>query len=163
LEKDIIRQIYDKLERNLLLLMALPLPVFAVIYLQAGKDGFEQPTLSIFGANFLLALALFLLGLQYFNFQRHISHIRKQDEPLELRMARYEKAIMSRYWILFAITWISGLGLYLFGNQLFSVIFALVLIAFSLGKAMPRRIVKQLGLKGEEKEKIEALSKRVAL
>jgi membrane protein insertase Oxa1/YidC/SpoIIIJ len=163
LEKDIIRQIYDRLERNLLLLMALPLPVFAVIYLKAGKDGFEQPTLAIFGANFLLAMALFLLGLQYFNFQKQISHIRQQDEPLELRMTRYEKAIMSRYWILFAITWISGLGLYLFGNQLFSVIFALALIAFSLGKAMPRRIIKQLGLKGEEKEKIEALSKRVAL
>lgn len=163
MEKDIIRQIYDRLERNLLLLMALPLPVFAVIYLQAGKDGFDQPTLAIFGANFLLALAIFLLGLQYFNFQRQINQIRMLDEPLEIRMAKYEKAIMARYWILFIITWISGLGLYLFENQLFSVVFALTLIAFSLGKAMPRRIVKQLRLKGEEKEKVEALSKRVAL
>jgi hypothetical protein len=161
LEKDIIREIYERLERKLLIMIALPLPVFTLIYLKVSDN--NNFMVSGFWTNFLLALALFLLLLQYINHQKAVQQLRISAQSLEDKLLKYEKALMSKYWLLFLISWICSLGLFLSGNQIFSVIFALTLIAFSLGKAMPRRIINQLKLKGQDKDRIEGLSKRIEI
>jgi hypothetical protein len=160
-EKD-IRKIFEKMERNVLILIAIPIPFFAVVYLNSQNStiSFDLPELSTFWDSFGLGLAVSILFFQYFNFQTSIKRILQGNLDLENKLALYSQATIQRFWILFVSTFISAMGLLFFDNPGFTMAFAVTLLFFSLGKPSPDRIVKSLKLKGEEKEKVLGMKRR---
>ncbi|WP_231955376.1 hypothetical protein [Aquiflexum balticum] len=162
LEEKRIKKRFETLERNVLILIAIPIPFFAVVYLNSQNStfSFDLPELSTFWDSFGLGLVVSILFLQYFNFQTSIKRILRGNLDLETKLALYSQATMQRFWILFVSTFISALGLLFFDNPGFTMAFAVTLLFFSLGKPSPDRIVKSLKLKGEEKDKVLGMKRR---
>ncbi len=145
-----------------MILIAIPIPFFAVVYLNSQNStfSFELPVVSAFWDSFGLGLVVSILFLQYFSFQSAIKRIGSGNLDLESKLALYSQATMQRFWILFISTFISALGLLFFDNPGFTMAFAVTLLFFSLGKPSPDRIVKSLKLKGEEKDKVLGMKRR---
>ena len=72
-----IKQIYENLERNVLILMAIPIPFFAVTYLNSINSIFSinLPEVSPFWDSFGLGMVALILVVQYFNFHNAIKRI----------------------------------------------------------------------------------------
>lgn len=162
LEENKIRKIFETLERNVLILIAIPIPFFGVVYLNSQNTtiSFDLPELSSFWDSFGLGLVFSILGIQYFYFQTAIKRILKGNLELETKLALYSQATMQRFWILFISTFICALGLLFFNNPGFTMAFAITLLFFSIGKPSPDRIVKSLKLNGEEKDKVLGMKRR---
>lgn len=162
MEKDIIRKTYDTLERNALIMMAIPLPFFALSYLYTTSStiSYDGPKLPLFLDTILLTLVILMLALHYVNFQAAIKSARIEGSNLEEKMRRYSSATMRRLWVLFVVVLLCAGGLLVYENPGYSITFAVALVFFSIGKPTPDRIIRLLKLKGEEKDAIEALKIR---
>jgi hypothetical protein len=162
LENKNIKQIYESLERNVLILIAIPIPFFAVTYLNSQNTTitFDLPEVPPFWDSFGLGLVVSILVLHYFNFQVAIKRIQNQRHDLEAKVSLYSQATMLRFYMLFATSLLCAAGLLLFDNAGYTIVFATTLIFFSLGKPSPDRIVRLLKLEGEEKDKILELRRR---
>lgn len=149
------------MERNVLILIAIPLPFFAFVFLssQNGTLDFNLPELPAFWDSFGLGLAYAFLAMHYFAFQSSIKKIRAGNFELEKKMSMYYRATLSRFWVLFASTFICVAGLMFFENSGYTIAFAISLVFMSLGKPTPDRIIRLLRLKGGEKEMIEELKR----
>ncbi len=165
LENKSIKQIYDILERNVLILMAIPIPFFAVTYLNSLNSIFSinLPEVSPFWDSFGLGMVVLILILHYFNFHSGIKRIQQGNFDLETKMALYSQATLLRFYILFIASLLCAAGLLFFENAGYTITFAVILLFFSLGKPSPDRIVKLLKLKGEEKDKVMELKRRGAI
>jgi len=163
LEKSVIRNIYDGLERNVLILIAIPIPFFAFAYLhsQNGTAAWDVPDLPAFWDSFLLGFVFAMLGLHYVNFHKGIKQALKVDCDLEEKIKKYAAVTMQRFWILFFAGLVCAMGLILFDNAGYTIAFAISLVFSSLGKPSPDRIIRLLRLKGQEKEEVELLKKRL--
>jgi hypothetical protein len=161
LEKKKIRKIYETLERNVLILIAIPIPFFAIIFLssQNGTIDYEIPELSAFWDYFGLAFVYALLGFHYITFHSAIKKINTGNFELEKKVKMYSKATISRFWVLFVSVFICAAGLLFFENSGYTIAFAVNLVFSSLGKPTPDRIIRLLRLKGEEKKEIEELKR----
>ncbi|RPA68160.1 hypothetical protein EF405_10835 [Cyclobacteriaceae bacterium YHN15] len=161
MEKDSIKKSYYTLERNVLILIAIPLPFFAFIFLstQNGTLDFKLPDLPAFWDSFGLGLAYAFLALHYFAFQSSIKKIRAGNFELEKKMSMYSRATHLRFWALFASILLCAAGLMFFENSGYTIAFAISLVFMSLGKPSPDRIIRLLRLKGAEKELIEELKR----
>lgn len=160
-EKSEIRKIYDRLERKILVLMALPIPFFAIVYLyqESGGKSWRVPQISSFWESFGLSLIGLLLAVHYFNFHQKInSAIEVSDLVAKIKV--YQSATVTRFWMLFLASFLCSLGLLLFSNAGYTILFAITLVLFSLGKPTPDRIVRLLKLKGENREEVEKLKIR---
>lgn len=162
LDTDIIRKTYDTLERNALIMMAIPLPFFALAYLftTSSTISYKAPELPLLLDTALLTLVILMLALHYVNFQAAIKKARIEGADLEDKMMRYAQATMKRLWVLFAVVFLCAGGLLIYQNPGYTISFAVALVFFSLGKPTPDRIIRLLRLKGEEKDAIEALKMR---
>jgi hypothetical protein len=161
LEKNKIRKIYETLERNVLILIAIPIPFFAIIFLssQNGTIDFDIPEFPAFWDYLGLVFVFALLGLHYIVFHSEINKINTRNFDLESKVKMYAKATISRFWILFVSVFICAAGLLFFKNSGYTIAFAITLVFSSLGKPTPDRIIRLLRLKGEEKEEIEKLKR----
>jgi hypothetical protein len=162
LDKDLIRKKYEKLERNALIMMAIPLPFFALSYLYTTSStiSYQAPDLPLILDTILLTLVIVMLGIHYVNFQSSIKSARTEGRDLEDKVMRYTQATMRRLWVLFVVVFLCAGGLLIYENPGYTISFAVALVFFSLGKPTPDRIIRLLRLKGEEKEAIEALKIR---
>ncbi len=159
-----LREIYDKLERQVLILMAIPIPFFALVYLyqESGSRSWDLPQFSSFWESFGLSLIGLLLALHYFNFHQKIKTA--IDNPaLVTKLRLYGSATVTRFWMLFLCAILCAIGLLLFSNAGYTIAFAVTLVFFSLGKPTPDRIVRLLKLKGAEREEVEKLKVRQQL
>lgn len=162
LENAALRKTYDTIERSVLLLIILPLPVFGFVYLYSQRRLFEinLPVVPDWTEPVLFGLVLILLGYQALGYSRAIKGLLAAGLILEERMKRYGSATVFRFWMLFTSALLSALGLLLFDHAIFTVAFALTLVFISAGKPTPDRIVRILKLKGEEKEAVMDLRRR---
>lgn len=158
-----LRKIYSKLERNTLILIAIPLPFFAFAYLytQSPIMDLNLPDANGFWGGFSLTFLITLLAGHYLVFHANLSKAKKQSLTITEKVEIYAKATMLRFWFLFGIAIWGSFALLITENPLFTIILAINLIFFSLGKPSPDRIVRLLKLKGEEREQVQELKKRI--
>lgn len=158
-----IRKIYDALERNVLILIAIPIPIFAFAYLHAqeGTLDWDLPHLPAFWDSFFLGFVFVILALHYVRFHNGIKQAMTGGFDLEEKVRRYAVATMQRFWVLFLAGFICAFGLMWFDNAGYTIAFAITLVFSSLGKPTPDRIIRLLRLKGEEREEIEQLKRRL--
>ncbi|GAA0879425.1 hypothetical protein GCM10009119_23930 [Algoriphagus jejuensis] len=155
-----IRTVYRSTERLTVLLLLFALPAFAVIYLyqDAGQVDWGLPQLTG-GVEWALAgLATMILIVHYMIFQREIKTTLTQSELLE-KVKTYCQATRQRFWILFFVSLLATLGLLLSQNPVFTLIFAVTMVFFSLGKPSPDRMARLMKLKKEDRETIREASR----
>src|SRR5690606_18904208 len=89
-----IKERYRILERNVLILILLPLPFFAYVYLNLTKPvrTIEIPEVPELLNPFLLSLVVALLAFQQINFKRNINSIKEKELGLEEKIKGYSKA-----------------------------------------------------------------------
>lgn len=158
-----LRRIYTKLERNTLILIAIPLPFFAFAYLYTQSPIIELslPESNSFWGGFSLTFLITLLAGHYLAFHSKISKGQNPSLDITEKVEIYAQATMLRFWFLFGIALWGSLALMITENPLFTIILAINLIFFSLGKPTPDRIVRLLKLKGEERQQVEELKRRI--
>lgn len=163
MENPVIRKVYDVLERNVLILIAIPIPFFAFAYLHAqeGTLDWDLPHIPAFWDSFLLGFVFAILALHYIRFHNGIKEAMTGEWDLEEKVRRYAAATMQRFWVLFVAGLICAFGLMWFDNAGYTIAFAITLVFSSLGKPTPDRIIRLLRLKGEERETIELLKRRM--
>ena len=150
------------LERNVLILIAVPLPIFsfAYLYVTSGNLEFDLPELpQVF--NFLtLGLVTAILIFQQVAFSNRVKSIRNNVKELNQKVKGYGRATFLRYWQLFWVGLLSAFGLFFYENQGFTMAYAITLLFVSLAKPTPRRIISELRLKNQEKDLVTEIQKR---
>ena len=156
-----IKERYRILERNVLILIIIPLPFFAFVYLNLTKPirTIEIPEVPELLNPFLFSLAVALLAFQQINFKRNINSIKEKELGLEDKLKGYSKATTLRYVLLAVVGFIAAAGLLFYENAGFTVTYAITLILVSVAKPSPERINRLFGLKGEEKELVYHINK----
>lgn len=157
-----IKSNFRKLERNVLILTVLPLPLFAFAYLYTTSRSMELdlPSFPELFNSVMMGLVVGLLVVQWLQFHRGIKKARVSGESLENKIHSYKELTISRFWKLFAIGLICGVGLLFYENPGYTIAYAVTLIYVSLGKPTPDRIAKLLRLKGEEKDLVYTINQR---
>jgi hypothetical protein len=160
LEGKELRRIYKGTEQLILILMAVVLPIFGMIYLyhNSGNLNWDLPVIPAIVEQILIGFGIGLLLVQFLLFRKRINSSFLTEE-LILKLRAYMNATKERYFLLFLISLISSVGLLFFENAIFIVIFAVTLIFFSVGKPTPDRIGKLLKLDKEQKEQIRLASR----
>ncbi|MEX2591685.1 MAG: hypothetical protein WD426_02840 [Anditalea sp.] len=151
-----IKRKFRILERNVLILIILPLPFFALAYLYTTSPTrtIQIPEFPEFLDPFSLSLAIALLAFQQINFQKKIRDIKGSGADLEEKFSRYAKATITRYWQLLMVGFLCAAGLFLYQNAGFTVAYAITLVLISVAKPSPERIIRLFRLKGEERDLI---------
>jgi hypothetical protein len=160
LEVSELRKIYKSTELLILVLMAIVLPIFGMIYLyhNSGNLNWDLPEVPAIVEEGLIGFGVGLLLVQFLLFRKRIKSSFLTGE-LILKLKSYTNATKERYILLFFISLISSVGLLFFENAVFIVIFAVTLIFFSAGKPTPDRISRILKLDKEQKEQIRLASR----
>src|SRR5690554_3746651 len=104
-----LKEKYRVTERNLLLLILLPLPFFAIVYLNLTKPvrTFHIPEIPEIINPFLVALSLALLMFQQINFQKSIQNLKVTEVSFENKILGYLKATSVRYVVLAGVGFIA--------------------------------------------------------
>ena len=162
IEVDELKKEYRVLERNVLLLIVIPLPFFsyAYLYTTGQSKSISLPNLPEQLNILLLIVAIGGLVLQFIRFNRRLKATRNEGRDFEEKFLTYVSMTMERYWILFGVGFICAVGLLLFENPGFTISYAVCLLVVSLGKPSPERITSSLRLKKEEKDKVFEISRR---
>ncbi|MDN3686588.1 hypothetical protein [Cyclobacterium jeungdonense] len=157
-----LKKDFRLLERNVLLLIAIPLPFFSFAYLYSTSStlSLDLPELPSFLNYVTLSLVTALLVMQQVGFQKRISKVKNSDADLGIRIKSYASATFLRYWQLFWVGILTSFGLFFYNNQGFTIMYAINLLFVSLGKPTPHRIVTSLHLKKEEKDLVYEINKR---
>jgi|SRR5690554_2019020 len=152
---------YKVTERNVLMLILLPLPFFALVYLNMTKPvrTIQLPEIPEIINPLLVSLSLALLMFQQINFQRDIQGLKETEVSFENKIMGYLKATSVRYIILAVVGLISAFGLLFFGNVGFTIIYAVVMILVSVLKPSPQRISRIFTLGQEEKEFVDQINR----
>lgn len=150
------------MERNVLIMIAIPIPFFGFVYINSESPifFFEVPQLAEFWEYFGLVMVFTFLIAQFVVFQKESKSIVNSNYELPIKLHSYSKASYRRFGLLLLAALISALGLFLFENPGYTVAFAIALLFFSVAKPSPDRIIRSLKLKGEEKELVNGLKRR---
>lgn len=155
-----IRTVYRKTERLTVVLLIFALPAFAMVYLyqSSGKVDWNLPALPEFFEWFLAGLSVMILGIHYVLFHQKIKLALGQSELVE-KVKTYCQATGQRFWILFLVSLLATAGLLLTQNPAFTLLFAVTMVFFSLGKPSPDRMARLMKLKKEDRELIREASR----
>lgn len=155
-----IRTHYQKTERLTVLILILALPVFGMIYLyqESGNVRWDLPKLHGVLEWFLAGFSAVLLVAQYVIFHKKLNLGFKQTELLE-KVKIYTQATSQRFLILFLASILASVGLLLNQNPVFTLLFAVTLVFFSLGKPSPDRMARLMKLKKEDRELVREASR----
>lgn len=152
--------IYRKTERLTLLILMVALPLFGVVYLydSSGNLYWDLPQLPGFVNGFLIGFSIAILIGQYVVFQRKLK-LTFAAEDLLKKVRIYSNATNQRYLFLFVVSVFSSIGLLFNQNPVYTMIFAVTLIFFSLAKPSPDRMARLMKLKKEDRELIREASR----
>ncbi|MEB2784968.1 hypothetical protein [Algoriphagus persicinus] len=154
------RKVYKNLDRLILILLVLVLPIFGMIYLyqSTGKITWNLPELPMLVSQVLSGAGIGLLLAQYFLFRKRVQAV-FLTEDLLAKLKIYANATRERYVMLFVVALICSAGLLLFGSAIYNVLFATALFFFSVAKPSPERIKTLLKLTKEDAEVIRLASR----
>ncbi|OOG71748.1 hypothetical protein B0E43_16905 [Algoriphagus sp. A40] len=155
-----IRPIYQKTERLTVLILILALPAFGMVYLfqNSGNVNWDLPRLPEFFEWALAGISSLILVAQNVIFHKKIKTGFQQTELVE-KVKIYTQATSQRFLILFAVSILTTVGLLLNKNPVFTVIFAVALVFFSLAKPSPDRMARLMKLKKEDRELVREASR----
>ncbi|HSF52154.1 MAG TPA: hypothetical protein VLA71_00300, partial [Algoriphagus sp.] len=138
-----IRLIYRKTERLTVLILILALPAFGMVYLyqNSGNVDWDLPRLPVIVEWILATASSLILVAQYVIFHKKINAGFQQSELLE-KVKIYTQATSQRFLILFVVSILATVGLLLNKNPVFTVIFAVTMVFFSLAKPSPDRMAR---------------------
>ncbi len=155
-----IRQIYRSTERLTVLLLVLALPVFGLVYLYqtSGTLDWNLPELPAFGLWILVGVSSAILIAQYVVFHNKIK-LTFVESALVGKVKIYCDATKNRFLYLFGVSILTSIGLLLTQNPLFTLIFAVTMVFFSLAKPSPDRMARLMKLKKEDRELIREASR----
>jgi hypothetical protein len=160
LKNEEIGIIYRKTERLTLLILMVALPLFGMVYLydSSANLSWDLPQLPRFIGGFLIGFSIaFLIG-QYVVFHKKLKSTFGVNELLE-KVRIYSEATNQRFWFLFLVSILATVGLLFSQNPVYTVIFAVTLIFFSLAKPSPDRMARLMKLKKEDRELIREASR----
>ncbi|MEP1085357.1 hypothetical protein [Algoriphagus sp.] len=154
------RRVYKNLDRLILILLVLVLPVFGMIYLyqSTGEISWDLPELPLVVGQILTGLGIGMLIAQYLLFRKRVKAV-FQTEDLLTKLKIYANATRERYLLLFLVALLCSAGLLFFGSAIYNVIFAVALIFFSVAKPTPERIKSLMKLSKEDAEVIRLASR----
>lgn len=155
-----IREIYRGTERLTVLLLILALPAFALVYLYqtSGNLDWNLPELPELVNWLLAAVSSIILVVQYAFFHQKIRLTFSQADLVQ-KVSTYCEATKQRFWLLFGASLLSTFGLLLSKNPVFTLIFAVTMVFFSLAKPSPDRMARLMKLKKEDRELIREASR----
>lgn len=136
------------------------LPLFGIVYLydSSGNLSWDLPMLPGFIHGFLIGFSIaFLIG-QYVVFQRKLKLTFATEDLLE-KVRIYSNATNQRYLFLFIVSIFTAVGLLFNQNPVYTVLFAVTLVFFSLAKPSPDRMARLMKLKKEDRELIREASR----
>ncbi|GEM_PF-1961817 len=91
-----------------------------------------------------MALKIFKSGLS----------LASEEKLLKEKLIIYEKVSERKFLLLFIASAITTCGLFLCANEIFGIIFAVLIVLFSIGNPTRDRISSDLRLNGEDKNKV---------
>lgn len=140
--------------------MLVALPVFGVIYLfyESGKSLMDVPEISELLVWLLSSICGVGLIFQYLRFSKKIKLTFEKSKLVE-KVKIYCQATNDRNLTLFGVSLITSIGLLLSHNPVFTLLFAIVLVFFSLAKPTPDRMARLMKLKKEDRELIREASR----
>ncbi len=152
--------IYRKTERLTLLILMVALPLFGIVYLYDSSDNlwWDLPQLPGFIHGFLIGFSVAILIGQYVVFHKKLKLTFIADDLLE-KVRIYSNATNQRYLFLFSVSIFATIGLLFNQNPVYTLIFAVTLIFFSLAKPSPDRMARLMKLKKEDRELIREASR----
>lgn len=155
-----IGTIYRKTERLTLLILMIALPLFGIVYLydSSGSLSWDLPKLPNIVNGVLIGLNIALLIGQYVIFHKKLK-LTFVVEELHDKVRIYSNATNQRFLILFLVSFFATVGLLFYQNPVYTVIFAVTLIFFSLAKPSPDRMVRLMKLKKEDRARIREASR----
>jgi hypothetical protein len=134
----------------------IPLLLFGWLYLESTAHNLK-PLVPADWINtvswMILVVMVFFVAMGY---QKSLSMIKRaRTEPTLIeKLSAYRNALTLRFIYFSVAAFFVGLGLYLTANELISVLFAGVIVVFSINNPTLQGIAKDLRLKGEEKDTI---------
>ncbi|PZX52097.1 hypothetical protein LV84_03505 [Algoriphagus ratkowskyi] len=154
------RKVYKNLDRFIMILLVLVLPVFGMVYLyqSSGELTWNLPELPLLVGQILTGLGVGLVLVQHILFRKRVKLVFQTDELLA-KLKIYANATRERYLILFLVALLCSAGLLFFGSAIYNVIFATALFFFSVGKPTPDRIKSLMKLNKEDAEVIRLASR----
>ncbi|WP_157963267.1 hypothetical protein [Algoriphagus litoralis] len=160
MDNEEIGRIYRKTERLTLLILMVSLPLFGMVYLYdtSGNLSWDLPSPPGFVNGFLIGFSSMLLIGQYVIFHKKLKLTFAVDELVD-KVRIYSQATDQRFWILFLTSILATLGLLFYHNPVYTVIFAVTLVFFSLAKPSPDRMARLMKLKKEDRELIREASR----
>lgn len=133
-----------------------PLLLFGWLYLESTSDNLNpqlRPEL-VHIASFLVMILMTLFIIAGYLKSSRILKPAKMPEPLVEKLLLYRKALTLKFVYFSVAAFIVSIGLYLTANELMSVLFAGVIVVFSISNPTLQGIVKDLHLKDEERDMI---------
>lgn len=155
-----IRKIYRRTEQQSILLLIVILPAFGLVYLfqNSGNVNWDLPKLPEFLVWTIAVVSSVILVIQYVIFQQKMKLGTLQTELGE-KLKVYTAATSQRFLILFVAGILATLGLLLSKNPVFTLIFAVTMVFFSLAKPSPDRMARLMKLKKEDRELVREASR----
>lgn len=136
------------------------LPLFGIVYLydSSGNLYWGLPKLPGFVNGFLIGFSIAILIGQYIVFKRKLKLTFASEDLLE-KVRIYSNATNQRYLFLFVVSVFASIGLLFNQNPVYTMIFAVTLVFFSLAKPSPDRMARLMKLKKEDRELIREASR----
>lgn len=136
--------------------IGIPMAVFLWLYLEMSNDSINPilnpPTEYVF-----IGIASILVGIFIWMsvkiFKNGLS-LAKEESLLKDKLIIYEKISKRKFLFLFIASVITTLGLYLCANELFGVLYAVLIFFFSFGNPTRDKIAEDLRLSREHKKTI---------
>jgi divalent metal cation (Fe/Co/Zn/Cd) transporter len=155
-----LRKIYHQTERLTLVVLLISLPAFGIVYLYQSSGSLPNsfPKSSGFLNGLLITFSSTVLFVQYWVFHRHIKESFSQEALID-KLKIYSKATKQRFGFLFVVSICSAVGLFFTGNPVYTVIFAVALVFFSLAKPTPDRLARLMKLKKDDREILRDISR----
>ena len=160
MEQQQIRDIYRGTERLTVLLLILALPAFALVYLYqtSGNLDWNLPQLPGFAIWVLAGISSAILVAQYLLFHQKVRQSFSETDLVD-KVRTYCEGTKQRFWLLFGASLLATLGLLLSQNEVFTLIFAVTMVFFSLAKPTADRMARLMKLKKEDRELIREASR----
>ena len=155
-----IRSIYRKTEQFTVILLILALPAFGSVYLYQNSAtlSWNMPSMPVLIEYSLAAICTVSIVSHYVIFHRKIKQSFGQETLVE-KVKTYCAATERRFLLLFMVSIFATIGLLFSKNPVFTIIFAVALVFFSLGKPSPDRMARLMKLKKEDRELIREASR----
>jgi hypothetical protein len=148
---------FNKLNLVFHAIVGIPLALFVFLYLEIEKGGRQgliegSPTADML-SYVLPTISIVLAGVAFMMYRSNLLTIRTHPD-FKTRLDEYSSALIKKYSMIEISSIIAIVGIYLTANVIYIAVYLLLLLYLSLHRPTNYRIVRDLKLKGEEKDMV---------